>query len=184
MTQFTNVTSYLWVQNALSSCSLRECIKFVIILAKSPCQVCSEFPDVHNYIWLYICTGFVGLITAQVYLLPVHWVLFIAYKRCKVFKSCWTFWHCDLSAIYRTVYFIKPAHHKGLALVPVFNTLSDLCQIPDKVPKFTLLLCRFSVYLIELCISLLVLVVALLVWQNKSTRTANNFHLNGPVGPP
>ena len=122
MTQFTNVTSYLWVQNALSPCSLRECIKFVIILAKSPCQVCSEFPDVHNYIWLYICTGFVGLITAQVYLLPVHWVLFIAYKRCKVFKSCWTFWHCDLSAIYRTVYFIKPAHHKGLALVPVFNT--------------------------------------------------------------
>ena len=31
-----------------------------------------------------------------------------------------------------------------------------------KVPKFTLLLCRFSVYLIELCISLLVLDVALL----------------------
>ena len=34
--------------------------------------------------------------------------------------------------------------------------LSDLCQIPHKVPKFTLLLRRFSVYLIlPLCLSLL-----------------------------
>ena len=36
------------------------------------------------------------------------------------------------------------------------SPLSNLCQIPDKVPKFTLLLCRFSVYLIlPLCLSLL-----------------------------
>ena len=45
----------------------------------------------------------------------------------------------------------------------------------DKVPKFTLLLCRSSAYhLLPLCISLQVLVVAILAWQNESTRKANN----------
>ena len=58
------------------------------------------------------------------------------------------------------------------------SPLSNLCQIPDKVPKITLLLCRFSVYhLLPLCISLLVLVVAFLAWQNKSCWTSNNLQV-------
>ena len=59
-----------------------------------------------------------------------------------------------------------------------YNHLSNqsninLCQISTKVPKITFLLCRFSVYyLLPLCILLLVLVVAHLVWQNKSCWTS------------
>ena len=53
----------------------------------------------------------------------------------------------------------------------------NLCQISSKVPKITFLLCRFSVYyLLPLCILLLVLVVAHLVWQNKSCWTSIILH--------
>ena len=124
MTQFTNVTSYLWVQNALSPCSLRECIKFVIILAKSPCQVCSEFPDVHNYIWLYICTGFVGWS-----LLKSIYCLFI---------GC-----CSLLTI--AARFSSPAGHFGTAIY-----LRSIAPFTSSNPRTTKALHWFQ-YSIEGC---------------------------------
>ena len=97
-------------------------------------QVHSELSDVHSWMYLYICTGFVRLITIQVLPVLAHWVLFIAYKfskRCKVFKSCWTYFGVAISVI---VKLINSAHHKGSALVPVFNSLGDDSWAPT--PRF------------------------------------------------